>query len=301
MSPGTINAKTILVEDGANVDNYGTAVQLGLVRVLNDGGAYLKDDIMYPLYDANMVRTGYESIFFEHTHSGTGLKQGGTYQEIRNANMAYWINLYYGANINHWLKTGTGTLVNDQDSTNTYMRIIFGSTSGASTRASGTIGGLQLSFSNMKDLQVYMEAKNASANASYRIGHNCDRVEDTQSTTRKQFAWEGCPAHGANWVVISSNGNAGNLTAVSTTLPVTSNQENYQLTYHVGLDVKAYYNGVLQATCNSANVPSSGGSDRNRMIIAGVGNDGTGGVKTLEVYFVMLSMDPITDEFYNIV
>jgi hypothetical protein len=293
------DAKSILAEDGDVIEAIGTAVQIGLAHVIKDSVslAFLKGDIMYPEYDTSMIRTAWRSIFWEHLHDGTGFKQGGSYKNILHANMdKAWI--FRGlADPNEWNKTGDGTITRDVGTgVNTHDRISFKSTNVSGQAVTGNIGGIELGLEDLIDLQFYFEAEQNS-DIFARAGINIDRIEDTQSDSRKQWGVECCPASGTNWVVISANGNPGNLLQVSTVIPINNEQRNFQLTYHPGVDVKFYHDGTLRATTNSANTPSSGNTDRNKLFVVGVKTN-TGSIRELRLYHYSIVATPNNDEYY---
>ena len=294
------DAKSILVDDGDVIEAIGTAVQIGLAHVIKDSIslAFLKDDILYPEYDTSMIRTAWRSIFWDHLHNGSGNKGGGTLKNIYHANMPLFWYRNGLANPNEWSKTGTGTITRDQGTTpDTHDRISFKTTTVSGESVSGNIGGIELALENLIDLQFYFEAEQNS-DIFARAGINVDRIEDTQSDSRKQWGVECCPASGTNWVVISANGNAGNLLQVSTVIPINNEQRNFQLTYHPGVDVKFYHDGTLRATTNSANTPTSGNTDRNKLFVVGVKTNVGGSARELRLYHWAITAEPNNDEYY---
>jgi hypothetical protein len=261
------NAKMGLAEDGDVAALIGSAVQLFLFHCLKTGSGFTKDEIYYPEYDTSMIRSAWRSIFWDHDHSGNGSKHGGSLLSIYMANLAKAFVKHNGPVPGEWRTRGDGSLTRVAGTTSDYLR--FQTLAALNSTISGFVSGHSLTFTDIIDLQLYTEALQ-NTDIFARFGINVDAEDESQSNSRRQFGFECCPASGTTWTVISANGAAANLLQVATTLDISSSLGDYQLTLHPGVDIKAYYDGVLKGTTNSANTPSDGSSDIMRQLVCGV-------------------------------
>lgn len=268
-SPGRMNAKGITRDTGTNLVAIATTKQLGAVCPTDTSGGLIKNVLYVCDYDSSFNRVDFIPVFGKHLHDFDTNAAGGRLLDIRFANSAklleinnYFIDdsLYLENNLN-----GVVTRIGLTD--DAYLELKTLTTT--NNHANVTLSGPKISFAD-KILMQFNAEINLNSNILARIGLNIDRVDEAQSTSRRQMALEGCDGHGTNYVIINANGNTSSLTVTATTMPLNPGAEkNYKLFHTPATEVRAYIDGVSNAV-STTNVASTGDSSHYRMFRAGI-------------------------------
>jgi hypothetical protein len=283
------NAKMILAEDGTVAAGIGTGVQVGLFHCLKDGGGFFKDEIYYPVYDTSMVRSSWETLFFDHDHETDGSKNGGNLLRVyMHSTYNAWRH-YNGPDPSEWRTSGNGTFDRDTGGDDEdYIRWRTLATAGSTMSAQ--LSHTSFKFGDYVDMQARFEAKQ-NTDIFARLGINVDREDEVQSNSRRQMGIECCPASGTKWVIISANGASSTLLQVATTVDISASKGTYQLTLFPGIDVEFLYEGIFKGSTNSANTPFDGNQQRKRSLVCGVKTN-IGNVRELQLSWYNLMANP---------
>lgn len=268
-SPGRMNAKDITRDTGTNIVAIATTKQLGAVCPTDTSGGLIKNVLYICDYDSNFTRVGFIPVFGKHMHDADSNEAGGRLLDIRFANSGkllevnhYFVDdsLYLENNLN-----GTVTRISSTDDAYVEIKTL----TATNNYANVTLSGPKVSFADKILLQFNAEV-NLNSNILVRAGLNTDRVDEAQSTSRRQMGLEGCDGHGTNWVIINANGNTSSLTVTATTMPLNPGAEkNYKLFHTPATELRAYLDGVSNAV-STTNVASTGESTHLRLFRAGI-------------------------------
>ena len=281
ISPDKANANAVLQLTGTEMAAIPTNVQVGLVHCLETSGGFTKDVIYKPIYDEFMVRTSWLAVTQKHNHDADDDLAGGELIDILYANgfKAALID-YYKINSSEFRFFGSysgGSWGFDDSVADTTKLMLFtGNTTNNNITAQGD--GVRLLFSKKMRFDVRIEVSH-NTGIAVRLGVNIDRLDQSQSTSRRQIGLEGCYGHGTNWVIITSNGNSGNLTATQTLLPINSAADLYSILFTPALEARFYYAQVSQAASPAGATPSNGNTDHDKQWRMGIKTDNTTGKK----------------------
>lgn len=272
LSPDKHNAMGVVKLTSSEMAALPITTQVGLIHCLDTGNGFVKDVIYKPIYDGSFNRTAFVPVVQAHDHSANDDVSGGSLIDIYYANgdKAALID-YYKINISEFRLFGSfsggGVGFDDSEADTTSVSLSTGITPNNNLTIQGD--GIRLLFSSKMRWDFRMRASHNSG-ITLRAGVNIDRLDQSQSTSRRQIGVEGCAGHGTNWVIISANGNSGNLTATQTLLPINSVADLYSMLFVPALEARLFYAGVSQAASPAGATPSNGNSDHDKLWRFGV-------------------------------
>lgn len=293
-SPGRINAKTVVVDTGTNINSISVNTQVPLALPTVDGGGLLKGILYYADYDGSLVRQSWKAVFKDHYH--TGANDGGDFVEsfISNSKNVMLINMMAPrVSSFHTTFNGSGSFTDTFSSTDYYMLLATGATSG--NDSSGKLAGVKMDFSKSSLFQLHNKPR-LGTSEQLRVGINVDQFSETQSTSRGQYGLEACTGSSANWFIITANGGAGSLLQTATSLAINT-EANYKLLTTPGVETRFYKDGVSQGASGSGSTPSSGSTEEIRLFVISI-ETSTGAAREWEIRHIQVIGRPGTGEMY---
>jgi hypothetical protein len=300
-SPGRANAKGIVIDTAANIMAIADTKQVGGAMPLDTGSGLVAGVLYVPIYNTNMVRTGWRAVHGKHKHDADTDEAGGTLFDIQFANLG---NIML---MSRWLapipedfivsKVGTGVL--QRKTSGEYgLELQTSATNNDLTTARGV--GLRYDWDAKLTLQFKSDTSHGSGLLA-RMGINTDRVEDSQDTARRQMGIEGCDGHGANWIIINANGNTSSLTPTPTTAPVLEASKKAHALVHIPATEVRLYVEEVSVGVSTTNVASSSVTDPERLFIWGMKTTSGGVAKEIELRTALVCGKPSSNQFLSIV
>ena len=271
-APARMDAKTIVRDTGTNIVAIASTRQLGAVCPTDTSGGLIKDVLYVVQYDGGFDRTAFIPVFSKHTHAANTDEEGGDLMDIYRANTANCVEVnMFHINFVDWKTdlTGSGTFTYDEGSTSGRLKESTGATNNSCV--TGSMGGGRVTFSDEISWQAKIELT-VGTNLLTRCGHNVDRVDEAQNTSRRQMGIEGCDGHGTNWVIINANGNSASLHVQATTAPLINSPtgpRNYKLINVPSNSCTLYLNAVSVGV-STTNVAFDSDSDGLRLVRVGI-------------------------------
>ena len=277
ISPDKANANGVIALSHTEMSALSTAVQVGLVHCTSTGSGFIKDIIYCPVYDGSWVRTAWVPVMRRHDHSVDDDIHGGSLMDIYYANgdKAALID-YFKLNTSEfrWFGTygGGGVGFDDSQTDDTSVIIFTGNTDNNNVTLQGD--GIRLLFEKKMRWDMRLHASHNSE-IYVRVGVNIDRLNQTQSTTRRQIGIEGCygsgvPGHGTYWAIITSNGTSGNLTATNTLLSISAAADLFTMLFVPSVEARLYYATISYGASGASSTPYDGSSDHDKQWRMGV-------------------------------
>ena len=277
LSPDKHNAGGVISLTYQEITALPTSVQVGIVHCLSTGGGFIKDVYYTPIYDESFVRVGWIPAMHKHDHSVDDDVHGGSLIDIYYANgdKAALID-YYKLNTSEFRFMGSysGGSVGFDDSVgdDTTLRMFTGNTDDNNVTLQGD--GVRLLFSEKMRWDMRIHASH-NTEIYTRLGVNIDRLNQTQSTTRRQIGIEGCygtgvPGHGTYWAIITSNGTSGNLTATTTLLSISCAADLFTMKLIPHTEARLYYATISYGASGSSSTPWDGSTDHDKQWRMGV-------------------------------
>ena len=277
ISPDKSNASGVIALDHTQIAALSNAVQVGLVHCLSTGGGFVKDVVYCPVYDASYNRTGWVAVMRKHDHSANDDVTGGTLMDIYYANGDKAVLIpYYKLNPLDFRLFGTfsggGYAWDDSVADVSKLFLYTGTTDDNNITLQAD--GIRLLFSEKMRWDMKLSASHQ--NEIYtRVGVNIDRLNQTQSTTRRQMGIEGCfgtgvAGHGIYWAVITSKGTSGNLTATNSLVPINAVADIFTMKLIPAVEARFFYAGTSYAASTSSSTPFDGNTDHDKQFRMGV-------------------------------
>ena len=268
LSPLVFKAKTVLVDEGDELVNVPNSAQVGLLNCIKDGSGFDAGVAYVPVYDPDtMLITEIRPIFRKHLHNTLNDMDGGTLLDIKHANSGLQAELnLLTPQPTDFEEFGTGgSLSINRAEGLSDRRLKLASSAVSGENYSAVAAGSKVKFDFNLELQTRIELSHNS-NIAARIVINGDRLDQTQSTSRRQGGIEGCLGHGTNFVIITANGNTSSLEVTQTLLDLATSFFTAQLFMKPGFETRFYKDGVSQAASSSTSTPSNGTSDADKLL-----------------------------------
>ena len=267
LTPAIFNAKSVLADLGTNLASLAVDAQYGLLNCIETGGGFETGVVYVPIYDTqDMTITEFRPVFKTHLHNSINSQDGGPVLDIYHANSGFGqVEFIPSPEIADFEKFGSGTFTIDRTSGSSDRRLSMNSTAVSSTNVSVQRGGPKVMFDANVELQTRIQNSHNS-DLALRIGINCDRLDQAQSSSRRQIFAEGCDGHGTDYVIGTANGNTASLSITQTTIDLAEPVFTMTNFLKPGLEHRIYKDGVSEAASDSTSCPSDGSSDAARYL-----------------------------------